>query len=79
MNITERLNKLNQFCECSDPECPAFTHGINEDGTPDCDEFAYAGRLYRIDMYDESGTLMCNRCAEDALESGVFTTDDIDG
>jgi len=30
--------------------------------------------VYRSDMEDRTGTPMCNGCANDALESGVFYT-----
>ncbi len=30
--------------------------------------------LYRSDMEDLTGTLMCPRCAEDAFDSGLFYT-----
>ncbi len=53
-------------CGCTDSGCPAH-HGC-----PDCRREATA-RVYRIDMTDETGTPMCEDCAADALESGVFT------
>jgi hypothetical protein len=31
--------------------------------------------LHRIDMEDATGTRMCAGCAEDALESGVFRSE----
>jgi len=35
--------------------------------------------LFRVDMEDETGTAMCEECADDALDSGVFTTyEDVD-
>lgn len=51
-------------CECFDTHC----HGP-------------AGRcsgagvtiLYRVDMMDETGVLFCEACADDAVQSGLFT------
>jgi len=28
--------------------------------------------LYRVDMQDDTGTLFCRACADDAMESGLF-------
>ena len=53
------------MCECSDPECPCC-HGH-------CNRKAVT-ILVRSDMEDESGTAMCEGCADDAMESGVFHT-----
>jgi hypothetical protein len=52
-------------CECSDPGCPCC-HGH-------CERKATTV-LCRSDMEDETGTAMCEGCAGDALESGVFYT-----
>lgn len=52
-------------CECADPYCP--TH----DGISSCVRTG-TERLFRNDMDDSSGTLMCDRCATDAHESGLF-------
>ena len=49
-------------CECSDPGCPCCG---------DCQDDADCV-LYRIDMEDETGTPMCDRCADDAYESGLY-------
>lgn len=54
-------------CECSDPGCSG-KHASQ------CYRIA-ATTLYRIDMEDETGTPMCHICAEDAMDSGVFTTE----
>jgi len=56
-------------CECSDPGCPA-EHGSEEHGVVSRD----VSILYRIDMEDNTGTAMCDECAEDAFASGLFTT-----
>lgn len=56
------------ICECSDPGCPVHK------GESNCSKKAkYC--LIRIDMDDQTGTLMCGDCADDALESGLFRTD----
>ena len=56
-------------CECSDPGCS--THK----GKESCQQYGYT-ILYRVDMQDETGTMMCIDCADDAFSSGVFTTRD---
>ena len=53
-------------CECADPQCPAHK------GTSKCANKANTV-LYRVDMEDASGTLMCDDCADDATQSGLFT------
>lgn len=53
-----------QTCECADPGCPYCEGHCKNNGN-----FI----LYRIDMEDTSGTCFCEDCAEDAMESGVFT------
>lgn len=55
------------ICECSDPRCPAHAGAS-------CEQVATA-TLYRVDMTDETGTAMCSGCADDAMGSGLFTTD----
>lgn len=59
------------LCECSDRQCPAHKdyscahrHGKRGQSV-----------LYRVDMTDETGTLFCSDCADDAMESGLFTYD----
>ena len=54
-------------CECADQACCC-------DGT--C-ESAPVVTLYRIDMEDHTGTLFCERCGDDALESGLFTEEQL--
>jgi len=52
-------------CECCDRGCPvhlSFAGCRNEATTV----------LYRFDMNDETGTMFCDQCAVDALESGLF-------
>jgi len=58
-------------CECSDKGCKAH------EGIPSC-ESVYTVALYRIDMQDETGTLFCDSCAEDAMDSGLFTTCEVE-
>lgn len=53
-------------CECKDPNCTC--KGI-------CAMPAET-TLYRIDMADETGSQMCDGCAEDAINSGVFRSED---
>lgn len=58
------MNKV-KTCECSDPGC--WVHPTS----PRCVS-SYTFILYRIDMEDKTGTLMCAACAEDAYASGLF-------
>lgn len=51
------------LCGCCDPDCPC---------KGECTEYATV-ILYRIDMLDVQGLPMCITCADDALESGVFS------
>jgi len=57
-------------CKCTDPLCPV-DHG------KEC-KAAVETALYRVDMEDETGTLMCRPCADDALDSGVFREEEIE-
>jgi hypothetical protein len=50
-------------CECRDIGCPC-------EGA--CEENSVI-TLHRIDMEDATGTMFCDRCADDAYLSGVFT------
>jgi hypothetical protein len=59
------------ICECVDVGCAECVG--------QCQKLAGADRLYRIDMEDWGGTLMCDGCAADAYESGVFTSVPADG
>jgi hypothetical protein len=59
-------------CECSDPGCPIHP------GKTECSETDDIVTVFRSDMEDETGTEMCSGCASDALESGVFYTEDED-
>lgn len=51
------------FCECSDPGCPCCQGSC---------PVAADATVFRVDMEDITGTRMCEPCAADALESGVF-------
>lgn len=57
-------------CECSDKGCHAH------EGTPACRNKGTV-ILYRVDMQDLTGTLFCNDCASDAMESGLFSTESV--
>lgn len=57
---------MARSCECADPQCPLHI------GNSSCPNRANT-ILYRVDMQDETGTDMCNSCAEDAYHSGLFT------
>ncbi len=61
-------------CECFDSGC---SHKERHDSYPRCTALATT-ILYRVDMVDNTGTAMCDACADDAFESGLFTdsTDD---
>lgn len=50
------------MCMCTDPGCPC-------EGTC-CNDATQT--IHRVDMDDESGTPMCNTCADDAMETGLF-------
>lgn len=52
-------------CECCDPLCPVHT------GSSQCDRLG-VDRLYRVDMIDLDGTLFCEGCADDSIQSGLF-------
>jgi hypothetical protein len=52
-------------CECGDPGCPVHK------GTSNCPNLS-SRKVFRSDMEDRSGTRMCNACADDAMDSGVF-------
>lgn len=56
-------------CECNDPECP-------ECGGECHNTAVYV--LYRINTEDSTGNIMCEACAMDALESGLFDIQNID-
>lgn len=62
----QHLNdKELDICECSDNHCPACFGQCKEPATT---------TLYRIDMQDLTGTRFCEACADDAFESGLFTS-----
>lgn len=54
-------------CECTDPGCPVHK------GTSSCARESLT-TLYRVDTADETGTAMCEACADDAMASGLFST-----
>lgn len=53
-------------CQCADSSCPVHK------GKSHCTNDAVA-LLRRVDMMDSTGTKMCLECADDALESGLFS------
>jgi hypothetical protein len=53
-------------CECAEPQCVA--HRLHSSCNQPATDF-----LFRVDMTDETGTAMCEACATDAFESGLFT------
>lgn len=57
---------LSGACECGDSGCPVHK------GKSRCSAKA-TQTVFRIDMEDETGTDMCDDCANDAIDSGVFT------
>jgi hypothetical protein len=57
------MTKRCILCECTDQLCPC--KGI-------CGNIA-GNRLYRKDMEDTIGIVFCYICANDALNSGLFT------
>lgn len=67
------FRRMSKRCKCSDPACPV-SHGDFE-VTHQCGRQASI-LLYRVDMEDETGTLMCDGCSEDAMASGLFTMED---
>lgn len=54
-------------CQCSDPGCPHCQGSCRADAVT---------VVFRIDMRDRIGHPMCDKCADDCVESGVFRTDD---
>ncbi len=53
-------------CECHDSGCAGhkLVHFCTREQTV---------TLYRVDMDDETGTPMCEPCAADACDSGLFS------
>ena len=58
-------NPIDPTCECGDMECPMHW------GVSKCNKEAIT-TLFRVDMEDETGTLMCEGCANDAMASQLF-------
>ncbi len=52
-------------CECADHQCPVHQG-------KDCTVVPAICTLRRVDMDDATGTRFCGKCADDALESGLF-------
>jgi hypothetical protein len=53
-------------CACADPRCPVCKGKCNKSARTN---------LVRVDMEDETGTLFCLDCADDAFSSGLFRED----
>lgn len=53
-------------CECADKLCPVHN------GKSSCEKNSVT-TLYRVDMEDHTGTKFCRGCADDSLESDLFT------
>jgi len=53
-------------CQCCDRGCPVHS------GKSECGKKASTVAV-RIDMDDQTGTPMCEGCAADAMDSGVFS------
>lgn len=53
-------------CECVDAGCPVHKRQAQCTGKASV-------ILFRCDMEDRTGTAFCAACADDALQSGVFT------
>jgi hypothetical protein len=58
----DRKRKVRK-CQCTDPGCPVCKGK--------CANRAVTA-VIRSDMDDKTGTPMCRRCADDAMESGLF-------
>ena len=56
-------------CECSDQNCPVHP------GRSQCDS-EMTVTLFRVDTDDQTGTARCDGCARDAVDSGLFVTED---
>lgn len=57
--------RIPSICCCTDPGCPV------PHGSAGCVSLADV-ELIRIDDPDESRLPMCYRCADDAMDSGIF-------
>ena len=56
-------------CECSDPGCPVHYGSVSCVGNA-------LFVAFRYDTEDSTGTAMCDECTDDALDSGLFYTED---
>ena len=54
-------------CECADKKCPVHHSDRNQCGQPGIEV------LHRIDCDDMCGVVFCEPCAQDAMDSGVFS------
>lgn len=58
-------NNDKDICGCADKNCPVHK------GFDYCENEATLV-LNRVDMLDNLGTIFCEDCAKDAMESGLF-------
>ena len=56
------IASVKRPCECTDPGCSCKGACV----------FPSKRTLRRVDMADEAGTRVCEECAADAFESGLF-------
>ena len=61
------MTNKNQLCMCDDKGCPVHKG-------KHCEIVSRTRQYYRIDMQDKTGTAMCSGCADDAMDSGLFST-----
>ena len=57
---------MKNKCQCMDPGCPAHKNVSN------CKRGAIH-TVYRIDMADRTGTMLCDDCAANCFDSGLFS------
>lgn len=60
------MSHHDEACECADHACP---HHPGRD----CSNVGVCSTLYRRDMADDTGTVFCASCSEDAWDSGLYT------
>jgi len=59
---------MSGLCKCDDPGCGQCCGG-RKPHSP-----GRVSRVYRVDMEDRTGSLFCSGCAQDALDSGMFSS-----
>lgn len=68
--VAEVEKERGARCECSDPGCGSCSGKCKERATE---------RLRRVDMAGTPECAFCEGCADDAFESGVFSSIDVKG